>query len=268
LEEEIMYIYISPVIGELSEDSYSAFQTLKLNGFTHFIDSIRSELGYRELRSGILVVEDYFKGSKVSGSDIYNYLIKFGFSESNSINITRLFSTNNRLIERLVEQGFSVNDVVYGMDLKLRLESLGLKSATTNTSYALGDNFIVHAVLKIEIEEPLPPPPPEYLYRSQATFTYSSRKQGTKIEVRIWYQSYEQIEERELIDKWNEANENAVNLTNEPLLDSLESVGGDVNPGFEVNHEIDRDEIEGSIDTWYGKLVITRAGKSYIYDIL
>ncbi len=263
-----MYIYLSPVLGEHSEDFYDEFIAIRSQDYATFIRSMRSVLKYGVLRSGVLVVETEFKDVKVSGTDVYNYLINFGFSESASVNITRLFSVNNRLIEHLVDEGFDLNDVVYGMDLKARLKSLGLVSATVTKSYALEDVFVVHKLLEVYIEEEIPPPPPEVLYRSQATFTYSTRKQSTKVELRIWYQSYDQIEERELIDKWNEANENAVNLTNEPLLDSLEPVGGDIQPGFELNHEIYVSEVEGSIDTWYGKLIISRSGKSYVYDVL
>jgi len=204
-----MFIYISPILGEHSEDFYYKFQELKINTFTAFVDGMRSGLGYRELRSAILVVEDYFKGSKVSGTDIYNYLTKFGFSESNSINVTRLFSTNNRLVERLVDQGFSVNDVVYGMVLKSKLESLGLKSATTNTSYALGDNFVVYPILKIELEEEVPPPPEYELWRpfqiSVLIDCTTSDPKGRAVRRSIEFRGVFTAERNSIID-WNSYN--------------------------------------------------------------
>ncbi len=156
-----MLIYLSPILGEHSEYFYDEFiQLLSEKDYEHYINNMRTELKYGVLRSGVLAVETKFKDVKVSGTDIYNYLINFGFDENHAVNITRLFSTNNRLIESLVEQGFNLSDVVYGMDLKARLDALGLESSTVNKKYALSDSFIVHQLLEVEIEEEVPPPPP------------------------------------------------------------------------------------------------------------
>lgn len=157
-----MYIYLSPILGEHSEYFYDEFIEIKNLDYSTFIGRMRAALKYGVLRSGVLLVETRFKDVKVSGTDIYNYLFNFGFDENHAVNITRLFSVNNRLTEQLVEQGFKLDDVIYGMDLKARLDALGLESATVTKSYALSDEFIVHQLLEVEIEEPLPPPPPEY----------------------------------------------------------------------------------------------------------
>jgi len=158
-----MYIYLSPVLGEHSEGFYDKFLVIRsLQDYTAFVKNMRSVLRYGVLKSGVLVVETKFKDVSVSGIDIYNYLVDFGFSERISVNITRLFSVNNRLIERLVDDGFNLNDVVYGMDLKARLDALDLESANVTKSYAFEDVFTVHQLLKVYIEEEIPPPPPEY----------------------------------------------------------------------------------------------------------
>lgn len=148
-----MYIYLSPILGERSEEFYDTFMTIRSKSYSDFIKDMRNILNYKLLRTGVLVVETTFNDIEVSGNDIYDYLIKFGFSDTISVNITRLFSTNNRLIERLVDEGYSVNDVVYGMDLKDRLKHLGLVSANTNKSYALKDIFTVHKLLQVHIPE-------------------------------------------------------------------------------------------------------------------
>lgn len=156
------YIYISSILGEHSEYFYDKFmQLLSEKDYDYFINNMKDELRYGVLRSGVLAVETQFRDAKVSGTDIYDYLINFGFDENHAVNITRLFSTNNRLIEHLVEQGFKLEDVVYGMDLKARLDALGLESSTVNKKYALSDEFVVYS-FEVEIEEPVPPPPPEY----------------------------------------------------------------------------------------------------------
>lgn len=88
------------------------------------------------------------------------------------------------------------------------------------------------------------------IYRSQATYTYSSNR-GT-IELRIWkYQKGKEISEQETYQKWNEANDNAVKLSNDPVIDSM-----DPTPGFE--HNIVVETLVGSIDTWYGELYFGR----------
>lgn len=186
-------IYISPILGEISEYTYNKFIALKHQDYNTFINSMRSELKYGILRSGVLVIETEFKDIKVSGAELYNYLTNFGFSDNTSINIVKLFSTNNRLIENLIEQGFNLNDVVYGMDLKARLDALGLESSTVTKSYALENIFIVHQLLEVEIEEP--PPPPEMCYRTQLAYLYTAKRKKSEqtpeivAEFRVWGES-------------------------------------------------------------------------------
>ena len=156
----VMNIYTSPILGDkkVSEEIYKYITTHKDLGFQELLSIMRRDFGYGFLRTGILFLETEFDEPKeFIGTELYTYLINIGMSSSQSESLVKLFSTNNRLIERLVEQGFSVNDVVYGMDLESRLKSLNLKSATTQISYALEDSFIVHQLLEIEIEEPPPP---------------------------------------------------------------------------------------------------------------
>lgn len=265
-----MVEYISPILGKISEDIYNHVVTFKATGYHSYFNVMKRDFGFGKLRSGILWLETEFNEPReFVGSELNLYLLSKGFSTSVSSSLIKLLASNQTLIEDLVEKGNILNDVVYGLDLSSRLKFLGLETRVVTTSFAFESTFVVYPIMEIS----LPPEEeeiiiPEVVYRSQATFTYSSRRQGTKVEVRIWYQSYNPIEEGELIDKWNEANENAVNLTNEPLLDSMQPEGGDIQPGFELNHEISEGEVEGSIDTWYGKLVINRGAKTYIYDIL
>ncbi len=255
--------YISPMFGDILEEVYSRVVVFKKSGYSSYADLIKRDFGYGKLRSGILWLETEFnEPMRFTGEKLYSYLLSKGFSSSVSSNLVRTFAANQTLVDDLIEQGFSVDDAVYGVDLRSRLNALNLISRSITASYAFGSEFIIYPIIEIP-EEIVVPPPPEIIYRSQATFTYSSRKQGTRVELRIWYQSYEPIEEEDLIDKWNEANENAVNLTNEQLLDSMEA-----SPGFEHNHEISRGEIEGSIGTWYGKLIMSRQSKYYEYDVL
>lgn len=95
------------------------------------------------------------------------------------------------------------------------------------------------------------------IYRSQATYTYSS-KRGT-IELRIWkYQRGEPIPEAETYDKWNEANDKAVELSNDPVIDSL-----DPTPGFE--HNLIVETVVGTEGRWYGQLYF---GRGKPYDVL
>ena len=152
--------YISPILGDkkVSEEIYKHITTYKALGFQELLNIMKRDFGYGFLHTGILFLETEFDEPKeFIGTELYTYLTNIGMSSSQSESLIKLFSTNNRLIERLVEQGFSVNDVVYGMDLKSRLKSLNLTSATTQKSYALEDSFIVHQLLEIEIEEPPPP---------------------------------------------------------------------------------------------------------------
>ena len=58
----------------------------------------------------------------------------------------------------------------------------------------------------------------------------------------MWYQSYEQIDEQELIDKWNEANKKVANSSNDHL--SVLSYLDEGDPGFEPNHEVEESDIE------------------------
>lgn len=274
-----MYTYISPLLGEISEDFYDDFISTKIESYSDFIKGMRSKFGYGVLRSGVLVVESEFKDKKVSGTDVYNYLKGFGFSEDDSVNITRLFSVNNRLTENLVERGFGRSDVDYGMDLKSRLEYLGLESSTVTKSYALKDIFTVNSILRIyipeapevteeeEVEEvSIEMLPPKKLYRSQATFTYTKGKK--RVELRIWYQSYDKIDEQTLIDKWNEANDNATSLPSSNLGGLLDSLEPD--PGFELNYEIEEDDLVGDKDKWYGVLLFKDlvSDREYKYDVL
>lgn len=254
--------YISPVLGLI--EYYKVVNRLP----SEYYDRMKGLFGFGVLRSGVLWCETEFDevSREFVGLDLNNYLLSKGFSTSESIDLVKIFSVNQSLIDDLVEQGFDVYDVVYGMSLKDRLASLNLTSRTFTKSYVFESIFKVYPIIEAPreiIHEELISELPEFIYRSQATFTYSSRKQGTKVELRIWYQDYEPIKEQDLIDKWNSANENSVNLTNEPLLDSMEP-----NPGFEHNHEVMVSELEGSIGLWYGKLIISRAGKNYVYDVL
>lgn len=272
-----MYVYISPLIGELSEDLYNEFLSLKSKGYDDFISGMRSEFRYGVLRSGVLLIESQLSG-EVSGDTVCDYLRSFGFDESDSINITRLFSVNNRLTENLMQMGFRESDVSYGMDLKSRLEALGLESSTVTKSYALKDRFKIAGINEIYIKEVIPEEeeeiegvpieliPPKKIYRSQATFTYSKSKK--RVELRIWYQSYDEIDEETLIDKWNEANDNATSLPNSSLGGLLESLEPD--PGFELNYEIEEDDVVGDKNRWYGVLLFKdiNSGKEYKYDVL
>lgn len=258
--------YISPILGVISEDIYNHVTNFKAVGYNGLINAMKRSFGYGVIRTGILYAETEFIQERViNGSDLVDILVDYGFKEDDAVNITRIFSVNNRLVGQLAEKGFSKEDIVYGMGLKERLSSLGLESATVTKSYALEDVFPVYPVIEVPEEIP-PPPPPPVVYRSQATFTYSKGKK--KVELRIWYQSYYKIEEPELIDMWNKANERATELPNSelgPLLDSLEP-----SPGFELNHEIDESEVERSVGVWYGVLIFTdiKSGKRYEYEVL
>lgn len=257
-----MYYYISPILGYFTEDLYETLVSSVDFRYDVYLKIMKETFGYSFLRSGVLLIESHFKDRIVNGSDIYNFLLGFGFSETISYNLMKLFSTNNRLIERLVEEGFTEDSVVYGMSLEDRLRHLGLVSATTLRKYAYEDRFVVHKIMEVYV----PPEPPVHLglYRSQGTYTYTMK--GKRAELRIWYQSNEKISEDTLITKWNEANDNAIRLPSSSLGGLLDALEPD--PGFEINHEIEVRDLVGEKNKWYGVLLFRAAGREYTYNIL
>lgn len=262
-----MTTYISPILGELQEDVFEYFinrkqLVIEKQQMTEFLKDIRESTHFGVLRAGVLLEETKGKRIEIRGSELESYLNSIGYPRATDL--TKVFALNQTLIEDLVSQGWDIRDAIYGLDLAGRLDKLGLERRTIEAKYAR--EMLISIYPTIEVPEIEVPPPPEIIYRSQATFTYSKGKK--KVELRIWYQSYNTIEESELIDKWNEANKNAVNLPSSDignLLDSLEPA-----PGFELNHEITIYEIEGSINIWYGVLLFTdkASEKQYNYKVL
>lgn len=262
-----MRLYISPIEGYIDEKVYRTIVTSSLLGHDAYLKAMRS-IKYGELRASVLYVENsYLQPTLISGSELASILSNYRFKRATDI--VRVFAANYTLVNDLVKRGYSEEYVVYGMNLRKRLKELGLISRTITTSFALESDIRIYPVIEV-----VPPPvevvpfipPVLIIYRSQATFTYSKGKK--KVELRIWYQSYIKIEEQELIDKWNEANENATSLPDSnlgSLLDSLEP-----SPGFELNHEIDESEVERNLSTWYGVLIFTdiKTGKRYEYEVL
>lgn len=252
--------YTSPVIGDIPEELYYAID-LSIDEFLEQYTLIRHRRAM--VIPAILRVEKKLSGMEIKGSTIYTYLIQYGFSESVSMSALRIFAAHDEVISVLKEIGFDEYSMIYDYTYLSKLKKANFEKISIWKSYAL-ESYI--NVRPIRVEEELPPPPPEYYYRSQATFTYSKGKK--RVEMRVYYQSEEPIEEQTLIDKWNEAMDNANNLPRSnlgPLLDRLEE-----DPGYEPNMEIERDEIIGKLGTWYGKIIFTdkASGSTYPYDVL
>lgn len=271
--------YISPLLGTVKEGIYTIVANtsrtplidntqIKLVSYQQYLHIMKSSFRYGTLRSGVLYLETEFdEPEEFIGAELNAFLLSRGASSSEALSLVKIFAANQTLIDDLVEKGFELDDINYGLDLKGRLKALNLVSRILTADTAFESKFTIYPL--IVYEEELPPPPPEYVYRSQGTYTYSTRKQNTRVELRIWYQSNTPLNQlSELMSKWNEANDNAVNLTNERLIDRMLPEGGVIQPGFELDHEIDQDEVEGLLNTWYGKLIISRAGKPYEYDVL
>lgn len=251
--------YISSIIGEISEDEYGSV-TEPVS-----FPKIREVFGVNRTRPAIILIEKVFEDKIVSGQQIYELLRRNNFSEYMSVGVMRIFGTNQYVNDALEERGI-LEQMAYSRNFRgrMRLEFEG--EFVVNARYARTSSIYVYPIKIIPEEIPPPPPPPEILYRSQATFTYTKGKK--RVEMRIWYQSYERISEDLLNDMWNRAMDNANNLPNSNLGALLDELQED--PGFELNMEIEPDEVEGSLDTWYGKLIFVdkKSGARYEYSVL
>lgn len=255
------YIYTSSIIGDIPESLYDILDDVSYSELLEWYATVKGRRA--QVIPAILRTERSFSGVR-TGQDIYDYLIKYGFSEGVAISAVRLFAAHDEVISVLVEMEYDEESVAYDYTYLRKLKEAGFEAISIRPSYALESNINVRP---IKVEFVAPPPPPEVLYRSQATFTYTKGKK--RVEMRIWYQSYSSITEQTLIDKWNdEAMENANNLPNSNLGGLLDELQED--PGFEANMEIERDEVVGELDKWYGKLVFTdkKTAQTYTYDIL
>lgn len=251
------YIYISPIIGEISEEIYADADLPGVRG---------------KISSAILFAEKIHYGI-INGSALYKNLTDCGFNENISLSVVKLFVANDDVTSVLVSKGDDDDTVSYDYTYLRRLKKAGIKSVTIQRKYALETDVNVRPIRieyigappEIEVIEPIEPIE-EIFYRSQATFTYTKGKK--RVEIRIWYQSRFPIEEKTLIDKWNEANDNATKLPGANLGGLLDELEAD--PGFELNHEIEESEVYEDIGIWNGKLIFTdnKSGKVYTYKVL
>lgn len=155
-----MNMYISPILGEVQEEIYNHTITYKNLGFQNLLNIMRREFGYGFLRTGVMFLETEFdEPREFIGAELNAYLLNKGLSSSQSESLIKLFFTNQSLIDDVVETGFSINDVVYGLDLKGRLNNLGLESRTRTVELSMKSTFTIYPLL--EIPEYIPPPPPE-----------------------------------------------------------------------------------------------------------
>ncbi len=160
LEGINMSDYISPILGVIPEEVYNHVVTFKVYPYITYSNIMRREFGFGRLRSGILWLETEFdEPREFIGAELNAFLINNGFPSSVSSDLVRTFAANQTLIDDIVERGFNVKDVVYGLNLKERLSQLGLTTRAVTTSFAFESIFTIFSVT--EVEE-LPPPPPEF----------------------------------------------------------------------------------------------------------
>lgn len=249
------YRYISPMLGEISEELYDAID-FSLEGF---LDEYRRLTKKRDkINPAMLRAEKMLFGIR-NGRKLYDELVKYGFSSDGvSLEAVKRFAGNDIITDELVARERIESDVLHNLTYRGRLSEAGYESISILKSYALETEINVRPIF-------IP------VYRSQATFTNSEtgkpHGRRMRVEMRIFKQSSREIPEMETIDAWNEANDNAMGLPDSNLAGLLDSL--EPNPGFEHNHLIDPAEIEGVIDKWYGVLIFTViGGGNYEYPVL
>lgn len=261
--------YISNLLGEIPDYIVEYIKQNKDKDFVSYFQEMKKYYKYGIARIAISYLDTLFEEPvTLKGYEIQSILIARGLTEEDATAVIKILSSNQRTINRLSEKGLAEQDIIYGLEngYKSRLQLLNIVSITTEKWYAFQQDITIYPLYKIPEYEPEYISIPEIIYRSQGTFTYTKGKK--KIELRIWYQSKLQIQEQELIDKWNEANTNATNLPASNMSNLLDSLEAD--PGFEINHIIQKSEVERELDNWYGLLIFTdnKTGNKYIYEVL
>lgn len=182
--------YISPVLGKISENVYEYIFNKRIlvdskEQMVEFLNSIKRDLGFGVLKTGILWEETQGRRIDIRGSELESYFNTIGFPRATDI--MKVFALNQTLIDDLVSEGVSIKEAIYGLDLAGRLERLNLERRTIETKYAREMLISVYPVAVIPEELP----PPEICYRTQLAYLYVSKakREGTPeviAEFRVW----------------------------------------------------------------------------------
>lgn len=156
-------IYTSPIAGIIDSDIY--YSTLSAR--EDYLRTYSRVMGVRRIIiPAIIKVERKFGDQIVKGQDIYDALIRWGYSESVAGSVVNTLYVNSLLVDDMLSESRSEMSTLYTYDLVSRLKYSNLAAIPKYRKwYYLEQEFIVHPIDVYEYddipEEPEEPDEPE-----------------------------------------------------------------------------------------------------------
>lgn len=148
-------IYTSPIAGDINPEIYHSM----LSAREEYLRTYSRIMGVRRvIIPAIIKVERKFGGKIVKGINIYNTLLRWGYSEFVASSVVNTLLINSVLVEDMLNESISDISILYSHDLVSRLKYANLAAIPKYRKwYYFEQEFIVHPIDIYEyIEEPLP----------------------------------------------------------------------------------------------------------------
>ena len=155
------YLYISPMTGYISQDVY--YLLSKRYDTDKYLDEYARIEKRRTIIPAVLSIEyETYKNAFESwkGAEIYDYLIREGYSKSTALSVIKLFAANDDITKRLQDTNLDEYLISYGMTYVDRLHTLGIQSISYRPSFIMGMDIDVKPIEIVHV--PYEPPIIEY----------------------------------------------------------------------------------------------------------